>query len=152
MKVIFLDFNGVLDTNEEMDVINIDNLYRLKRIVDETGSVVVISSSLKDYYYYTGKYSKMLEYLISTLESVGIDVIGLTPKLRTREEEINSYLMNHLDIDGYVILDDDYEMESLSDHLVKLDNQIIPGQVGLEDKHVDKAISILNKTKSLNLK
>ena len=77
MKVIFLDFNGVLDTNEEMDVINIDNLYRLKRIVDETGSVVVISSSLKDYYYYTGKYSKMLEYLISTLESVGINVIGL---------------------------------------------------------------------------
>ena len=38
MNVIFLDFNGVLDTYENIDEINIDNLKRLKNIVDETES------------------------------------------------------------------------------------------------------------------
>ena len=44
MKVIFLDFNGVLDTYDNMDEINPDNLNRLKHIVDETNSKIVISS------------------------------------------------------------------------------------------------------------
>lgn len=47
MDVIFLDFNGVLDTYENMDEINEGNLQRLKYIVQETNSKVVISSSLK---------------------------------------------------------------------------------------------------------
>lgn len=36
MNVIFLDFNGVLDTNEKMDEIDRNNLLRLKKIVEET--------------------------------------------------------------------------------------------------------------------
>ena len=32
MKVVFLDFNGVLDTYDEMDVIDKSNLNRLKKI------------------------------------------------------------------------------------------------------------------------
>ena len=47
-KVIFLDFNGVLDTRLCMDDINEDNLKRLQHIVSETGAEVVISSSLKN--------------------------------------------------------------------------------------------------------
>ena len=31
MKVVFLDFNGILDTYENMDVVDPDNLMRLKR-------------------------------------------------------------------------------------------------------------------------
>ena len=45
MNVIFLDFNGVLDTYENMDEINEGNLQRLKHIVDETNAKIVISSS-----------------------------------------------------------------------------------------------------------
>lgn len=36
MKVIFLDFNGVLDTYERMDEINFDNLERLKFIINQS--------------------------------------------------------------------------------------------------------------------
>ena len=45
MKVVFLDFNGVLDTYENMDVVDPDNLNRLKKIIDETGSKVVLTTS-----------------------------------------------------------------------------------------------------------
>ena len=34
MKVVFLDFNGILDTYENFDVIDPDNLNRLKRKLD----------------------------------------------------------------------------------------------------------------------
>ena len=44
MKVMFLDFNGVLDTYYNMDEINIDNLKRLKNS-----------------YFYTGRFTKHLE-------------------------------------------------------------------------------------------
>ncbi len=60
MNVIFLNFNGVLDTYENMDEINRGNLQRLKHIVDETNAKVVISSFLKNSYYYTGYFSQYL--------------------------------------------------------------------------------------------
>lgn len=69
MKVIFLDFNGVLDTNTNMDIIDKDNLLRLKKIVDETNSNVVISSSLKNNSYKEGKYTEnLIEFIIEPLE------------------------------------------------------------------------------------
>ncbi len=146
MKVIFLDFNGVLDTWDDMDVIDESNLNRLKRIVEETSSKVVISSSIKRNYVNTGVMRGNLKYLVDTLLECGIDVIGVTPNLEKREEEILMYLSEHNDIDGFVILDDDYEMPKLKDHLVKLPCQMIGSkQRGLEDEHVLIAINILGK-------
>ena len=52
MKVIFLDFNGVLDTSYKIDEVNYDNLQRLKHIVHETEANVVISSSMLVGYFY----------------------------------------------------------------------------------------------------
>ena len=146
MKVIFLDFNGVLDTYENMDEINIDNLRRLKYIVDETDAKVVISSSLKNSYYYTGHFSKHLQNIMKEIENIGIEIIGITPYAKEREEEIKIYLKEHPEIEAYCILDDDYEMEELREHLVKLPPQMQIGQVGLEDIHTDMAIKILTKT------
>lgn len=144
MNIIFLDINGVLDTYENIDKIDIDNLDRLKYIVDITKSKIVISSSLKNSYYYTGHYSKHLQNIINKLESIGIEVIGITPKANTREEEIKLYLQFHPEINNYCILDDDYEMESLKDNLVKLTPQLEKGQ-GLDDISMNKAIKILKR-------
>ena len=119
MKVIFLDFNGVLDTYDNMDEINPTNLQRLKTIVDETGAQIVISSSLKNSYYYTGTLSRKLKDIIRQLEEVGIEVIDITPHAKTREEEIKMYLDMHPEIGNFCIIDDDYEMESLKENLVK---------------------------------
>ena len=92
MNVIFLDFNGVLDTYEKMDEINKDNLERLKHIAQETNAKVVISSSLKNSYYYTGHFSQHLKNIMREIESVGIEIIGITPQAKSREEEIILYL------------------------------------------------------------
>lgn len=146
MNVIFLDFNGVLDTYEMMDVINKDNLNRLKMIVAATNSKIVISSSLKNSYYYLGNFSKKLEEIIQILEDNGIEVIGITPKKESREEEIIAYLENNPNITNYCILDDEHEWNILNDHLVKLIPQI-NGSNGLTDEDVLSAINILNSHK-----
>ena len=145
MNVIFLDFNGVLDTNEKMDEINIDNLKRLKRIVEETASKVVISSSKKNGYWRTGKISTSLQEILDALQNEGIEVIGFTPYLDERELEIKTYLENHPEIDNFCIIDDDYYMESFKDNLVKLPNQIEKGQKGLDEFHTEASIKILKK-------
>ena len=145
MKVIFLDFNGVLDTNIKMNEINYDNLQRLKRIVMETGAKIVISSSIKNSYYMTGVYSLMLQMVLYRLISEGFDVVGMTKYLENRELEIATYLMEHKDIENYCIIDDDYDMESMKEHMVKLPNQIENGQMGLDEYHTEMAINILGR-------
>ena len=148
MKVIFLDFNGVLDTYSNMDEINNDNLNRLKKIVLATNSKIVISSSLKNHYYYTGTIGKRLMYIIKVLETNNIEVIGLTPLADSREDEIKQYLDEHSGIENYCIIDDDYDMPKLKEHLIKLIPQQYGGN-GLEDKNILEAINILNKRKVL---
>ena len=145
MKVIFLDFNSVLDTNIKMNEINYDNLQRLKRIVMETGAKIVISSSIKNSYYMTGVYSQMLQMVLYRLISEGFDVVGMTKYLENRELEIATYLMEHKDIENYCIIDDDYDMESMKEHMVKLPNQIENGQMGLDEYHTEMAINILGR-------
>lgn len=147
MKVIFLDFNGVLDTYDNMDVINPDNLNRLKRIIDKTGAKVVISSSLKNTYFYIGQHNRLFKSIIKELMDAGIDVIGITPQADTREEEIKLYLQQHPEVTNFCILDDDYDMEGLKENLVKLPPQMQEGQMGLEDIHMNMAIDILSKSR-----
>ena len=144
MKVIFLDFNGVLDTWEKMDEIAPDNLKRLMYIVEETGAKIVISSSVKNRYFVDGVLSYMCRYLIDTLTQNGLEVIGMTPYASGREEEIKLYLEAHPEIDRFCILDDDYYMESMKDNLIKLPSQMSEQSKGLEDIHVSQAIKILN--------
>lgn len=145
MKVIFLDFNGVLDTYEEMNIINKENLERLKKIVYLTDSYVVISSSIKNSFYYGGFYSKTYLYVVSELEKAGIKVIGITPHAKTREEEIKIYLSEHKNIENYCIIDDDYDMESMKENMVKLPSQNNINQVGLDQESTLKAIKILKR-------
>lgn len=145
MKVIFLDFNGVLDTYEEMNIINKENLERLKKIVYLTDSYVVISSSIKNSFYYGGFYSKTYLYVVSELEKAGIKVIGITPHAKTREEEIRIYLSEHKNIENYCIIDDDYDMESMKENMVKLPSQNNINQVGLDQESTLKAIKILKR-------
>lgn len=151
MKVIFLDFNGVLDTWFEMDKINYDNLQRLKWIVRETEAKVVLTTSNKRSFVISGVMNPIMVMLTTRLMEEGIDVIGVTPNADTREHEIMLYLYEHPEIENYVIIDDDYDMEELADHLVKLPCQNIgQEQLGLQKEHAEKAIKILGKNLSKN--
>lgn len=144
MKIIFLDFNGVLDTYDNMNEIDQNNLKRLKYIIDKTNAKVVISSSIKNSYYYTGSFNKHLINIIKTLEKASIEVIGITPLASNREEEIRLYLDSHSEIQNFCIIDDDYYMETFKEHMVKLPSQMEIGQMGLDDFHMNMAIEILN--------
>jgi len=75
MKVIFLDIDGVLNCSSEGPVIGsvLDicpkRLDMLKQIVEQTGAVIVVSS--------TWRFCKM-DRLTEVLESVGLEVFGST--------------------------------------------------------------------------
>ena len=109
MKVIFLDFDGVINNYNNFDnAIDYKCLSILKKIIVLTGAKVVITSSNK-------------EYLKPLLEN-GIDIYDMTPLVEeNREKEILAYLEQHKEIEEYLILDDDYCMSSLCLHEIYID-------------------------------
>lgn len=143
MKVVFLDFNGVLDTYEDFDVIDKSNLYILVDAINLTDSKVVITSSNKNYFYRTGKHNYLMENLINVLHSYNIEVLGYTKDLGNREEEILDYLRTHPEIEHYCIIDDDYFFESMSDHMIKLTCQNDGGN-GLKESSIYEIVRKLN--------
>ena len=148
MKVIFLDFDGVINDYMTINEINEYNVEMLKRIVSETDAKVVVTSSHKQLYQINNNKEGFLKnnYYVQTLKENGINIIDCTPYIKQqgikhnqREQEILEYLRNHPDIKEYLILDDDYIIESLKEHEIFLDLQ-----AGLRVKHIIPAIKILN--------
>jgi len=52
-----------------------------------------------------------LQDIIKEMENVGIEIIGITPHAKSREEKIKLYLKEHSNLDNYCILDNDYKMQ-----------------------------------------
>jgi hypothetical protein len=161
MKVIFLDIDGVLNsetsirangiTNQWNDNPHPEHIKWLNYIIKETGAKVVISSTWR-----TSASPSMFNRFLSLLGFEG-DVIGRTPSLEAyRGTEIKTWLEEHADkiikykdstwysykqpVDSFVILDDDSDMVDLTPYLVLID-----GLKGLTEEDANKAIKILNK-------
>ncbi len=164
MKVIFLDFDGVVNSEEysrlrriaghgepgsflyrESDEIDPIAVARLNRIIEATGAKVCISS--------TWRILHKIGELAGFLRTAGFagEVIGMTPRQSgpspRRGNEIAQWIeshnarpMRHGSVEAFVILDDDADMEHLIDHLVQTD-----GSAGLEDHHVERAIAMLGR-------
>lgn len=153
MKVIFLDIDGVLNSqhyfetrNDSKNDIDDSKLPLLKQIVDSTGAKIVLSSSWR--YGFGFDKSKCLDSvkdLIDKLALYGLTIYDVTPIDRkgNRCKEINKYLHMHNDIDKYVVIDDD-SFEFVDTNL--FDNFVHTSwyKDGIEKHDVDKAISILN--------
>lgn len=151
MNIIFLDVDGVLNSfNYFIEVYNKTHkpflgqnapfdpkcLENLKKLVEETNSSLVISSTWR----IVG-----MEKLLEKLREYNLDklVIGSTPHLgKSRGIEIKEYLSKSKfnDIVNFVILDDDSDMEDLLPHLIQTDKQ-----VGLTEENVQQAINKLTK-------
>ncbi len=123
MKVIFLDFDGVLNLIPQGHdyyggIFHPEFVDNLGRIIEETGAKLVISSSWR---------TMGLERLKMMWEHrlYPGDIIGVTPDLRwrtkkdamelneveyVRGDEIESWLNLHPEVTNYVILDDDDDM------------------------------------------
>lgn len=157
MKIVFLDIDGVLNSNAFWDKCcangNIDEeiddeaVLRLKIIVEKTNALIVLSSSWRE----LNSNNELRHYLNTKLAQHGLTIYDQTPKIDfNRPLEIKTWIMNHpeLNIDGFVSLDDDYdEKDYLS---VGLGGKTIhtsfydPDCGGLQDIHIEEAISIIN--------
>ena len=149
MKIIFLDFDGVLSHYKSEYNIDPEKIELLLKIVEETGAKIVISSSWR---YNTFELTKEKLGNLSFFEHV----IDVTPRLTyicdgeyynvPRGEEIDRWLKKHKDeIENYVILDDE-----VNDMLFYQKGHIVKTDIykGLEIKHVKRAIKILNNDNS----
>ena len=143
MKVIFLDFDGVINNWEHFDEIDYNNVKYLLQIIDKTGAKIVSTSSKKYSFQRNSsiKYedSSFYEY-VNVLRDYGINIEDITPYVDgNRELEISEYLRLHPDIEHFLILDDDYVIKNLKEHQVFLDLYR-----GICEEHVEPSINILN--------
>jgi hypothetical protein len=167
MKVIFLDIDGVLNSQLYYEKIHDDASYDpndgfgghlhdidpqavsfLNDLVNKTDSCIVISS--------TWRGSKSLDYLRTILKKRGLEkwdnVIGVTPHCGhdcVRGNEILKWVKDnkellkkdYYDFDSYVILDDDSDML----YWQRENFLLVDGYVGLTPNVCYKAVHILNR-------
>lgn len=149
VPIVFLDIDGVLNSAEfhrerhrrlgRLGHFDPAAVERLNRLTDNTGAVLVISSSWRQY----GE-----DYCRELLRQVGVKakVIGVTPILDDgstimrsvpRGQEIQAWLDEH-PTEAYVILDDEDGMDGLRHHFVHTRHE-----VGLTDGDVERAMWIV---------
>lgn len=154
-KCIFLDFDGVITTLKSNWNLDNEKMELVKRICDETGAKIVISSSWRRY-----TLERTIEFITQRQIEKGYPsflmseyVIDVTARIYgfkhgNREEhfglhrgvEIHQWLSEHPEVSHYVILDDDADM------LLCQKNNFIKTHAlrGISKRDVEKAIKILN--------
>ena len=150
MNIIFLDYDGVVnslwfqDVNGEPNfnfpsddkVNNTQAIAWLNKLCRETESKIVVTSTWR----YADNYK---ECLYNAGLNKNIEILGKTEKLGTkRGTEIQKWLDENkkLNIEKFVILDDDIDMEHLIDYLVVTD-----GLIGMTYYAYDKAKKMLKE-------
>ncbi len=137
MKVIFLDFDGVITTEWSSFKIEHEKIKLLNRLIEETGAKVVVSSAWR---YRDGDPVKSLQ---EQLEGHGFkgEVISITNlNWEDRGKEIDDWVREH-DIESYVVIDDDVADivgYKCADFLIKTNMQ-----EGLTDDVVEVAKALL---------
>lgn len=157
-SLIFLDIDGVINSTDNIhnqhamgkstlagDIeIPKNMLLRVKRIVDETNSYLVISSTWR-------KFSDAFTNLEQQFAKVGVKIYGTTPNLnKDRGFEILDYLRRHnfLGCPFMVIDDDSFDIKKYIDAECFIHTS---GYIGLTDDQVETAIASLNKQRSILL-
>ena len=153
MKVIFLDKDGVLNSDEYFDKIerldingvesDIDEekVKLLKESVDATGAKVVVTAS--------ARYTTNGQLLIQLLREQQI-LVDVTPYINNiRGKEIKQWLAENPDTEDFIILDDeifDSYDEELMKKLIKISNgNGINFGEGLQRKDIEQIIQRLGK-------
>lgn len=157
MKIIFLDIDGVLNcksTRERIDGIYFveDNkIDFLKEIIECTDAKVVLSSTWRIGWVWMQNnpnyHDKHFIMLRDKLQEHGIELYDKTPIMsgEHRGREIDEWLRCHPDVESFVILDDDSDMDEHIGRLVKTKWNSVGTGGGLQRKHIRLAIEILNK-------
>lgn len=160
MKIIFLDVDGVLNSEEfymahkeDIELQQIDEVCvkRLKQIVDATNAKIVLSSSWrggwdKD----PKKIDQFCMQLVKMLAKYDLVIVDRTCYLETwdRSKEVQIWIKEQKErIDSFLILDDynyNWKKRGYEEHWIQTDF----ADGGLKEEHIQRAIQILNRKSS----
>ena len=149
MKVIFLDVDGVLNnrhtrtrTGEGWCFVDDFLVARVRKIVDATGAVIVLSSTWRDEWNIKDESLNGSDFneLRAKFNEFGMDFFSRTGEWQKRGRgwEIMDWLEKHEAIESFVILDDWNDMGPVRDHLI-----LTNPSLGLTEEQVQEAIKIL---------
>ena len=144
MNVIFLDFDGVINTNyyrsneqieEKIKILSdICHTYNCKVVIEASAKRAINEETLE-----IDSDAEWVNFLFKLFDKYDIEVIGRTPNVKKytkndrccylsmwKEDEIRLYLYRHPEIDHYCIIDDDdltsmhrkSDLDKVRDHLV----------------------------------
>lgn len=153
MKIIFLDVDGVLNSNDTEDIfrgfigLDYSGIKLLREIVDATNAEIVLVSSWKSRWYKDHKncQDNLANYLDQRLAEENLKILDKTEGSSfDRGRGIIDWISDR-PTDSWIVLDDeifnDYEECGIMPHLVK--TSFYDG--GLKEHHVEMAINLLNK-------
>ena len=153
MKVIFLDIDGVLNTESYRENPNVDyfenpisetHMPLLEYLVKKTDAKIVLSSTWREYWDASEIQSDRFgDYINNLFRKYNLDIYDKTPELRNRDEEITEWKKRYQsEIESFVIVDDfDFEWsEPNINHIVKTIDDI-----GLDEEAVERAMQILKR-------
>ena len=155
MKIIFLDFDGVMDTEYYDHILSeagkpISDEYgllfdpecvkNLKYIIDNTGADIVVSSTWKDLMSYK-EISDMWEF--RRLPGFVTDVTPTLSHGHNRGDEIDAWLKECSTECNYIIIDD-LEAYYFNEHQIPR-LLIVNPFYGLDENTAERAIKILNR-------
>lgn len=140
MKVIFLDFDGVINNFNSDLLVDFNNVKYLLQIINATEAKVVATTSNKYSFQKHGSDGIRYHRCVELLKEYGVEILDVTPLVDlNRELEIATYLKRHPEISEFLILDDDYVIDSLREHQVFLDLYR-----GICEEHIIPSINILS--------
>lgn len=140
MKVIFLDFDGVIVIPPDWRKANPACIHRLNKITEITGAKLVVSS--------TWRLTERWEQCLKDWGVTG-EVIGCTPSrfvsengshIRSRSMEIRAWLDEHPEIEDFIVIDD--EITDFNKHHKQVGTDFRWGLTGPE---MNRAINLLGE-------
>ena len=158
MKVIFLDFDGVITTYDSKWKINMYKINIINDICDKTDAKIVVTSTWRMGYHddvyacherlklYFIKHN-YLDNFKDTFDKFISNIIGMTECIGgLRGDEIKSYMNEHPEVENYVIIDDDSDMcDYQLCNFIQTDTYD-----GITERDAKLCVDILNGIKILN--
>ena len=161
-KVIFLDIDGVLNSNfwnedhqreiSDGKYIDIEKVKLLSELVKKSGASIILHSGWRFWFDEDAQPTRSeAKYLTELLKSEGMIVAGMTPDLTTEEirkakrfsavkaDEILTWLKDHPETENWVVLDDlELNNEKIASFQVMTD-----AEQGLTEEDVERALKML---------
>ncbi len=150
MKVIFLDFDGVLNSDKYVRscghfgvIIDPSRMLLLKQLIRATDARIVLSTSWREHWSpMPDKCDQTGKLINSIFKEYGLEIYDKTPDLNfKREQEIERWLADYPSVTHFAVLDDEMLAAPFMDgHFVKTSNL----RNGLDEDDVRRAVEILN--------